>query len=270
MNIARKIAFFLIMIPVFTLTACDKSEIIDYDRVFSVRTVYDAAQNVYTGTLLDFELFEEGFGNFADTYKVKVEVKEVFKGDFEEGETVEDLCPLGFFDKNCYYMFMTGINKDYGYYQNGFTDAENVYSGKVLQVKLQRKDGDKTPFYDIKVEVEKVYKGDYEVGQTVEDTIVSRLEEIRDGDIFMSAEDKPYINQYRWNASEIVYNISANGYGSVKLLDNGEIELAQRVGEITEVHPGVEDGKLPPKTYEELIARINEPLNYQSEPFILA
>ena len=230
--------------------------------------VYAAAVNVYTGTLLDFELYEDGFGNFTDTYKVKVEVKEVFKGDFKEGETVEDLCPLGFFDKNCDYMFMTGINKDYGYYQNSFIDAENVYSGKVLETKLQRKDGAGMPFYDIKVEVEKVYKGDYKVGQIVEDTIVSRLEEIRDGDIFMSAKDSPYINLYRWNSSMIVYNGDANGFGSVKLLENGGIELAQRVGETTEVHPGVEGGKLPPKTYDELITQINEPYGSMAEPFI--
>lgn len=268
-NIVKRTMAFLMIISTLALLSCNKSDIIDYNRISCARRVYDASVNVYTGTLIDFELYEERFGNYTDTYKIKVQVKEVFKGNFKEGETVEDLCPLGFFDKNCDYMFMTGVNKEYGYNQNSFIKAENAYSGKILNVKLQKKDENGTPFYDIKIEVNRVYKGEYKVGQIVEDTIVSRLEEIGEDDIIISCKEDPYIGNYRWDASLVVYNDCSNGFGTVKLLENGKIELAQGVGRITEVNPGVEFGILPPKTYNELIAQISEPLDYQSEPFIL-
>lgn len=270
-KLLKRLLILTVFVPVILLSSCGRGrDEISYIFVESAGRVYQAAENVYTGTLLDYELYENGFGNYCATYKIKVQVKKVLKGKFKEGETVEDLCPLGFTDKNCDYMFMTGINKEYGFDFNCFNEAEEVYSGKVLEVKPSKTKLSDCNTYDVKVEIEKVYKGEYKVGETVENVIASRLEEIKDGDIFMTSKEKTYINKYRWEASSVVYNISGNGYGSVKLLENGNIVLAQRVGEITKVHPGVDDGLMPPKTYDELIERINaqKEINYMANPFI--
>lgn len=62
---------------------------------YSARRVYDAAVNVYTGTLLEIEICDEAVKDIQATYaiKVKVKVKEVIKGDFQPGKVIEDLCP---------------------------------------------------------------------------------------------------------------------------------------------------------------------------------
>ena len=55
----------------------------EQDKMFywSVRRVYDAAINVYTGELLSIELYEKGVDIIAPTYAIKVKVNEVLKGD---------------------------------------------------------------------------------------------------------------------------------------------------------------------------------------------
>ena len=268
-SVFRKIGNITLALILVLLVACGRGKGEGTSvYIWCARDVYDASFNVYTGTLLDFELYEEGFDLCAPTCKIRVLVKEVFKGDFKEGETVEDLCPLSFSDKNCDYMFMTGVNENYGYDQNTFIAAENVYSGKVLETKLCKKDEDGTPFYDVKVEVENVYKGEYKVGQIVEDTVVCRREEIRDGIIFMTSSEKPYLNLHRLEATMVVYNNYGNPFGSIKLLNDGEIELARDFSHYSENYHGFGHGIRPPANYDELIAQISEPLNSTYEPFI--
>ncbi len=98
---------------------------------YSARRVYDAAINVYTGELISIELYEKGVDIIAPTYAIKVKVNEVLKGDLQPGAVIKDLCPAGFQDLGCDYLFMTGVDPAYGYDSNTYQKADHVYSGKV-------------------------------------------------------------------------------------------------------------------------------------------
>ena len=115
-----------IIICVSLFCGCDRPDCIYYDISYDIQTVYDASVNVYTGTLLGVELYEEGFYGLTDTYLIKVKVKEVIKGDFKEGDIIEDLCPKKFTDLGCDYLFMTGLNIDYGYFKNSYEKCKFI------------------------------------------------------------------------------------------------------------------------------------------------
>lgn len=239
---------------------------------YSARRVYDAAINVYTGTLLSIELREDGFGTMPGTYAIKVKVNDVLKGDFQPGEIVEDLCPAGFQDLDCDYLFMTGPDPAYGYRSNTYLEADNVYSGKVLKKELYQPPTEELPaLYKVTVEVQEVMKGFFKPGDIVEDITSGRLEEIRDDVIFMTAEDNLYLGLHRLEASGILYNSIANpAYSMVKLLDDNRIAYA---GDPFLDYPddlrGYDWGMAPPKTKDELLQQIRTPLhNNPYTPFI--
>ena len=140
----------------------------EQDKMFywSVRRVYDAAINVYTGELLSIELHEKGVDIIAPTYAIKVKVNEVLKGDLQPGTVIKDLCPAGFRDVGCDYLFMTGVDPAYGYDSNTYQKADHVYSGKVLKKELYRPATETlTALYKVTVEVKEVMKGDLQPGR---------------------------------------------------------------------------------------------------------
>ena len=233
---------------------------------YSARRVYDAAVNVYTGTLLEIEICEEAVTDIHATYAIKVKVKEVIKGDFQPGEVIEDLCPAGFQDVGCDYLFMTGADPAYGYNGNTYQKADNVYSGKVLKKELYRPATETlTAMYKITVEVKEVMKGDFQPGNIVEDITSGRLEEIRDNVIFMTAEDNPYLGQQRLTASAIIYNVLGNPYSMVKLPGDNRVEYSMELPD-SETFKGYDWGMKPPKTEDELMQQIQTPL--EGNPYI--
>ncbi len=264
----KKILLFVIAFSVVLLSSCTKEQKLgQIHAVYCARMVYDAAVNVYSGTLLEIDLYEDGGELMSDTYYVKVQVKEVFKGNFKEGEIVKDLSPEGFSEIGCDYFFMTGVDPQYGYHSHAYYDADNVYSGEILEIDLFEFKREYGPTYKVKVKVKDVYRGDYNTGDIVEEIIFARREEIRDDIIFMTSNDDPYSLQHRLEATNIVYGTSNNPYRMVKLLDNGEIEYPYFS------FPGEYDnpysrGITPPKNYDELIAQINTPISYDVKPFV--
>ena len=237
--------------------------------IYSARRVYEAAVNVYTGTLLSIELREEAVTNIHDTYAIKVKVNEVIKGDFQPGEIVEDLCPAGFSDLGCDYLFMTGVDPAYGYDSNTYQKADNVYSGKVLKKELYQPPTEELPaLYKVTVEVQEVMKGFFEPGEIVEDITSGRLEEIRDDVVFMTAEDNAYLGQFRLESTQIVYNRGGNPYSMVKLPGDNRVEYCMSLN-YPDNYKGYDWGIVPPKTQEELMRQIRTPLSNNSyKPFI--
>lgn len=236
---------------------------------YSARRVYDAAINVYTGELLSIELYEKGVDIIAPTYAIKVKVNEVLKGDLQPGAVIKDLCPAGFQDLGCDYLFMTGVDPAYGYDSNTYQKADHVYSGKVLKKELYRPATETlTALYKVTVEVKEVMKGNFQPGKTVEDITSGRLEEIRNDVVFMTAEDDPYLGQWRLAATRIIYNNFGNPYSMVKLPGDNRVEYAMRLPD-NEAYEGFDHGIAPPKTEDELMQQIQTPLENASYiPFI--
>ena len=247
-------------------TGNSKSEVFYY----SARRVYEAAVNVYTGTLLNVELREEATTNFHATYGIKVKVKEVMKGDFQPGDVVEDLCPATFSDVDCDYLFMTGVDPAYGYDSNTYQKADNVYSGKILKKEIDQPQTNETltALYKVTVEVHQVMKGTFKPGEIIEDITSGRLEEIRDDVIFMTAKDDPYLGQHRLEATSIVYNRLGNPYSMVKLPGDNQVEYSRALPD-EENFKGYDWGMKPPKTQDELMRQIQTPLvDNPYKPFI--
>lgn len=236
---------------------------------YSARRVYDAAINVYTGELISIELYEKGVDIIAPTYAIKVKVNEVLKGDLQPGAVIKDLCPAGFRDVGCDYLFMTGVDPAYGYDSNTYQKADHVYSGKVLKKELYRPATETlTALYKVTVEVKEVMKGNFQPGKTVEDITSGRLEEIRNDVVFMTAEDDPYLGQWRLAATRIIYNNFGNPYSMVKLPGDNRVEYAMRLPD-NEAYEGFDHGIAPPKTEDELMRQIQTPLENASYiPFI--
>ncbi len=233
---------------------------------YSARRVYDAAINVYTGELISIELYEKGVDIIAPTYAIKVKVNEVLKGDLQPEAVIKDLCPAGFQDLGCDYLFMTGVDPAYGYDSNTYQKADHVYSGKVLKKELYRPTTETlTALYKITVEVKEVMKGDLRPGEIFEDVTSGRQEEIRDDVIFMTAKNDPYLGQYRLNASWIIYNNFGNPYSMVKLPGDNRVEYTMRLPD-NEAYKGFDHGIAPPKTEDELMQQIQTPL--ENDPYI--
>lgn len=274
MYINQRVFAFLALGVFFVFFLCSCSEGKDdsgTDEAFfySARRVYEAAINVYTGTLLSIELREEAVTNMHATYAVKVKVKEVMKGDFQPGDVVEDLCPAGFSDLGCEYFFMTGVDPAYGYDSNTWLKADNVYSGKLQKRELyQPATENLTALYKVTVEVLEVMKGSFQSGEIVEDITSGRLEEIRDDVIFMTAEDDPYLGQSRLSATQIVYNPLGNPYSMIKLPGDNRVEYWMSLPD-SKYTKSFDWGISPPKTKDELVQQIRTPLPANPyQPFI--
>ncbi len=227
----------------------------------AARSVYLAANNVYTGKLMSIKLYEEGGYYFTDTYAIRVKVDEVYKGNFKPGQIVDDLCSAGFSDVGSNYLFMTGLNPSYGYNEKSYIKADDVYSGEVLNIELVEPEHyyGVTVLYKVKIKVNKVYKGDYKAGQIVEDITAGRLEEIRDDVVLMTTKsDEIYdhqYGQYRLRATNNIYTLSGQLYTMVKLLDNNQIEFSRVLDDNCRYQYEIQ----PPKTKTELINQMTTP-----------
>lgn len=111
-------------------------------------------------------------------------------------------------------------------------------------------------------------KGNFQPGKTVEDITSGRLEEIRDDVVFMTAEDDPYLGQWRLAATRIIYNKEGNPYSMVKLSDDNRVEYSTQLPD-SETFKEYDLGIKPPKTEDELMQQIQTPLeNNPYTPFI--
>ncbi len=189
--------------------------------------IYAGSANVYTGTLLDIELYDEGYSRYGDIYKIKVKVDEVIKGSFKEGETVEDYCLAYFDDLNCRYLFMTGVDIECGYTLDSYCQAGNIFYGKVLEKeRIESPENYPYPVYRFKAEVTEVIKGTYNIGDIVEDVTGERLQNIRDDVILTTASryNDYNLRHSSLEASEYVYKKLGNMHSMVKLLGNNQIQ----------------------------------------------
>ena len=263
-NRTKSISFVVVILLVLALSSCAVGRLVDPVWMDAAGHVSAASVNVYTGTLLDIDLYDEGVGIRADTYAIKVQVKEVFKGNFTPGEIVEDLCPAGFSQVNCDYLFMTGVDPSFGYDRNTYNEAENVYSGKVLKVEpYVSVETDLPDLHAVTVEVKEVFKGNYQPGDVIEDITSGRLEEINDDVIFMTSKDNLYLGRSRLEATDVVYNRYTNPYSMVKLLGDNRIEFSKQLDLDYVYYRDI----LPPTTYDELIQQVQKPIGYSEKPF---
>ncbi len=220
----------VLAVSVFLFCSCSSSQPkqvkLDYHDYTHISIFYTYSENVYTGTLLGIEIYDEGINETGEIYKIKVKVDEVIKGSFKEGEIVEDYCLAHFFDLKYRYLFMTGADMECGYAEYIFDEADNVYSAKVLEKEIiEPKENDDYVLYKFKAEVTEVIKGDYKVGDIVEDITSGRLQDIRDDVLFMTSDDDYSLGKDRLIASRnFIYDKFQNIYSMVKLSGNNKIQ----------------------------------------------
>ena len=147
--------------------------------------------------------------------------------------------------------------------------AKNVYIGKVLKIEPNTPETySKHATLKITVEVIETRKGGFQPDDVVEDVIYDKylydansstpypgILEVEGTYFFMTGEETSF--QYgRETADQIIEGCY---YQAIRLLDKHQIEL-YFVNTLPENHSGFEFGKKPPKSYEELLEQLTEPL----------